>query len=124
LVILVSLLAFGSGCARPDWIEQTLVTADVTGTWRNEGGFLELTLEQQGSKVTGSMFQRISNIRAPVAGTVTGDVFKFEAIRTNTTYTGELTVSGDEMNGYVRSFGGRVNTSMRRVDASAPASQQ
>ena len=25
-------LACGSGCARPDWIEQTLVTVDVTGT--------------------------------------------------------------------------------------------
>ena len=22
-----------SGCAKPDWIEQTLVTVDVTGTW-------------------------------------------------------------------------------------------
>ena len=32
--ILVAALAGGSGCARPDWIEQTLVTVDVTGTWR------------------------------------------------------------------------------------------
>jgi hypothetical protein len=47
-------LAFGCGCARPDWIEQTLVTVDVTRTWRNaEGGLFELKLVQQGSKVTG-----------------------------------------------------------------------
>ena len=31
--ILVAALACVSGCARPDWIEQTLVTVDVTGTW-------------------------------------------------------------------------------------------
>jgi len=30
-VILVAVLAFGSGCAKPDWIQQTLVTVDVTG---------------------------------------------------------------------------------------------
>jgi hypothetical protein len=32
-VILMAILAFGSGCAKPDWIEQTLVTVDVTGRW-------------------------------------------------------------------------------------------
>ena len=37
-VILVAVLAFGSGCAKPDWIEQTLVTVDVTGTWQSTEG--------------------------------------------------------------------------------------
>ncbi len=122
MVVLVSLSAFGSGCARPDWIEQTLVTADVTGAWMGVGGSLELNLNQEGAKVTGSMVQRIPQIRTPIAGTVTGDVFR--AIGTNVVYEGELTVSGDEMNGYVRSSGGRVVTSLRRVNASAPSSQQ
>jgi hypothetical protein len=29
---LLATLALGSGCAKPDWIQQTLVTVDVTGT--------------------------------------------------------------------------------------------
>ncbi len=35
-VILVAMLAFGFGCARPDWIQDTLVTVDVTGVWSGE----------------------------------------------------------------------------------------
>jgi hypothetical protein len=123
LVIVVSLPALGAGRARSDWIEQTLVTADVTGVWRNVGGFLELTLEQEGPKVTGSVFQRVFNVRAPITGTVTGDVFKFQATGTNAVYEGELTVDGDEMKGYTRSSGGRVNTVLRRTEASTPARQ-
>ena len=38
-----------AGCARPDWIEQTLVTVDVTGTWVGSMGtgnvFREVRLE-------------------------------------------------------------------------------
>ena len=33
LILMVSLVV-SVGCAKPDWIEQTLVTVDVTGTWR------------------------------------------------------------------------------------------
>jgi len=32
MVLVAASLALG--CARSDWIQQTLVTADVTGTWR------------------------------------------------------------------------------------------
>ena len=32
-VLIVAALVFGSGCATSDWIERTLVTVDVTGTW-------------------------------------------------------------------------------------------
>ena len=59
--ILVAALACGSGCARPDWIEQTLVTVDVTGTWQGSVvhasgiALYELTLEQQGPKVKGRL---------------------------------------------------------------------
>ncbi len=35
-LIFVAVLAFGSGCAKPDWIQQTLVTVDVTGVWSGE----------------------------------------------------------------------------------------
>ena len=54
LGLVAAMLAIGSGCAKPDWIEQTLVTVDVTGTWRStEGSLVEFVLEQQGSKVKG-----------------------------------------------------------------------
>jgi len=43
-LILVAVLALGSGCAKPDWIDQTLMTVDVTGTWRDSGGTIDLTL--------------------------------------------------------------------------------
>jgi len=69
-VILVAVLALGSGCAKPDWIDQTLMTVDVTGTWRDSGGTIDLTLEQQGSKVTGSMIWRGSFTSA--SGTISG----------------------------------------------------
>jgi len=58
-VILVAVLALGSGCARPDWIEQTLVTVDVIGVWEgsmsiaNTSIEAKLQLEQQGAKVSG-----------------------------------------------------------------------
>ena len=32
--LLAITLAFSVACARPDWIEQTLVTVDVSGEWR------------------------------------------------------------------------------------------
>jgi hypothetical protein len=34
-LILMAVLACGSGCAKSDWIQQTLVTVDVTGTWQS-----------------------------------------------------------------------------------------
>jgi hypothetical protein len=37
-VLIVAALAFSSGCARTDWIERTLVTVDVTGTWFGRAG--------------------------------------------------------------------------------------
>jgi hypothetical protein len=29
-------LAFGSACAKQDWIDRTLVTVDVTGVWEGK----------------------------------------------------------------------------------------
>jgi hypothetical protein len=61
-VLMLAALICGSGCARTDWIERTLVTVDVTGTWNgsipggsNATGDLLLELEQQGSTVKGSI---------------------------------------------------------------------
>jgi hypothetical protein len=50
-LLLAATLAFGSGCARSDWIDRTLVTVDVTGVWDGSwtigprgNGTMELTL--------------------------------------------------------------------------------
>jgi len=64
LVVIAAALVFVSGCAKEDWIDRTLVTVDVTGTWyetiTTTGGAyagtqeLWLDLEQAGSKGKGS----------------------------------------------------------------------
>jgi len=33
LILVAAVLACASGCAKSDWIQRTLVTGDVTGTW-------------------------------------------------------------------------------------------
>src|SRR5262245_24260386 len=107
LGVIAAAFVFMSGCAKEDWIDRTLVTVDVTGTWEgtsSDGLRLLFELEQKGSTVKG--FMRViagSNQNSsmgirpgPVDGTVAGDVFRFMTGRS----IGELTVSEDEMNGY------------------------
>jgi hypothetical protein len=119
-------LVFGVGCAKTDWIDRTLVTVDVTGTWYgySTGGvgretFLEL--KQEGSRVTGSIriFPGGSISKSElVDGNVSGDVFRFR--QTNGSVEGELTVNGDEMDGRVSLDQGSRPLSLRRVDPSSP----
>jgi hypothetical protein len=130
-LLAVVTLAFGSGCAEQDWIDRTLVTVDVTGTWHGalsapSGGVagtfeLWLELEQDGQTVKGSVrmipSQTVGDV-GPIVGTVAGDVFRFRGTRGNT--EGELTVSGDEMNGTVAILYGRRPASFRRSDPSSP----
>jgi hypothetical protein len=126
-----AVLAVASGCAKTDWIDRTLVTVDVTGTWHGAvgtgAGSRELLLEvdQQGPTVTGfarSIMgggQRTSTIQ----GTVTGDVFRLANDRGSV--EGELTVSGDEMTGQMSwPILGNAPVLLRRVDPSSlPASR-
>jgi hypothetical protein len=124
-VLMVAALAFGSGCAKTDWIERTLVTVDVTGTWQGRfpgfGGVGDVLfeLEQQGSTVKG--FMRIGGpgyvgvTSGPIDGTVAGDVFRFK--NTRGSVDGELTVSGDEMNGQASVSGASRAVSLRRVES-------
>jgi len=127
-VLMLAALICDSGCARTDWIERTLVTVDVSGTWDGSvggaggpgSGSLWFELEQQGSTVKGSMQ---SNLWAygvptrPIDGTVTGDVFRFR--QRNGNVQGELTVSGDEMIGQGWFGGNSRPLSLRRVDPSS-----
>jgi hypothetical protein len=113
------------GCVRPDWIEATLVTADVSGTWRGTamattGGIslsVEMMLEQRGARVTGRVGTTpLGRLSGPVEGTVSGDVFRFS--QTGGLLNGEATIDGDEMNGEVRGSphgaAGRWRISLRR----------
>jgi hypothetical protein len=127
-VLIAAALAFGSGCARSDWIDRTLVTVDVTGTWsaRFHGGQnappdILFELEQHGSTVKGfirvpSGFAYSGVSSGPIDGTVAGDMFRFKDPRG--TFDGEVTVSGDEMNGRASIMGNRA-VSLRRVESSA-----
>jgi len=131
-LLVVAVVAVAPGCAQQDWIDRTLVTVDVTGTWLGHtvggsGADFRLELEQQGSTVKG--FLRLGGGSAgqsgrfsdgPIEGTVAGDVFRFKETRGG--FEGELTVSGDEMTGMV-SFWSQRRLSLRRVDPSSlPAS--
>ncbi len=112
-MLIAAALAIGVGCTTPsDWIERTLVTVDVTGTWygaspvRGQGGYpdLWLDLQQEGPKAKGSTRASMGAAQSPalsgpIEGTIAGDVFTFR--QTNGPVTGELTVSGDEMTGEI-----------------------
>ena len=131
MLLVAAALATGSSCARSDWIDRTLVTVNVTGTW--EGLFqaptgpgkntLQLVLEQQGSRVKGALVRPGSDTyycanaaSGPIDGTLAGDVFTFR--QTNGVVVGELTVSGDEMSGDITNGCGHGLVTLRRIDSS------
>ena len=109
-LLISATLLIGSGCAKEDWIDRTLVTEDLTGTWygRTGGAALgnpgeyRLELKQEGATVTAFISElggsgTTGKISGPINGSVTGDLFRFKSTRG--TVTGELTVNGDEMTG-------------------------
>jgi hypothetical protein len=126
-LLMAAALVVGSGCAKQDWIDRTLVTENVTGTWSGSlsgvgtgSRELLLDLEQKGSTVKGSVLvSPAAGMMADVIdGTIAGDAFRFRDSRGR--LEGNLTVSGDEMAGQV-SFQGRTSQiSFRRVDPSSP----
>jgi len=105
----VALLLLVPGCAqKTDWVEGTLVTADVTGVWKGRatsggpsgGGSaeIEMTLTQRGPKVTGD--GRIRAQKFSIEGTVRGDMFSFN--EPGGRLRAEARVNGDEMAGQGR----------------------
>jgi len=125
-LMLVVALAISS-CAKSDWIEQTLVTVDVTGTWVGRGGTLTLKLDQQAAKVTGFMRWAGSpcsgTVPGAVEGTVTGDMFRFKQTSGRICLqASEMTVNGDEMTGHLGVPISVVST-LQRVDTARPTSQ-
>jgi hypothetical protein len=133
-MLLATILVVGSGCAKQDWIDRTLVTVDVTGTWSGTmmtagsggaGGARDVVfeLEQKGSMVKGTM-RVTSRGQAPdtLEGTVAGDVFRFKDPRA--TWEGELTISGEEMAGRVMTGSLSGQLTLRRADPPAPPASQ
>src|SRR5712664_81180 len=125
-----------SGCTmHPDWIDRTLVTVDVTGTWHgwaivsSQAGAnseMWLVLKQEGPRATGSVRATAGNagirpelrhheIKGPIDGTVAGDVLSFRL--TDGSLTGEMRVSEDTMTGQIAgtSPGGGYTITLQRV---------
>jgi hypothetical protein len=128
-LLLTALLALSAGCAQKDWIDRTLVTIDVTGTWQSPAALWELNLMQEGQKVTGAirhgpLESSIGSYSGPLEGTVAGDVFRFSGKAGD--ITGEMQVSGDEMSGTLTvnltANARRVYTLQRVGSPSRPAS--
>ena len=107
---LLATVVTGSGCAKTDWIDRTLVTVDVTGRWTGKwfgasgvggGGDFGMTLQQTGPKATGNVeltgVADSYNWNGLIVGAVKGDVLSFS----NGRMTGEVTVAEDEMSGTV-----------------------
>ncbi len=128
-LLFAAALLTSSSCARPDWIERTLVTVDVTGTWFGlaelSGGTgrasLWLDLQQEGPKVTGSVRLEGGAAR-PIEGSVAGDTFSFHASSGTALVKGELTVSGDDMTGEVLTQGAFL-TRVLRLQRVGPATR-
>jgi hypothetical protein len=107
LGVIAAAFVFASGCAQKDWIDQTLVTVDVTGIWEGDihsatgpgGGGLALTLQQKGAKVVGTSRLPATGGQnnGTVEGTVSGDTLRLHDQRR--AFTGELQVNGDDMTG-------------------------
>jgi len=115
-------LVLGSGCAKQDWIDRTLVTVDVTGVWSGSlrgsqaPRDVRLELKQEGSKVTGTMrllpaFTPDETL-SPIEGNVAGDLFTFHDPRG--ALSGELTVGEDEMTGRAEGLYGQRGITLRR----------
>src|SRR5215831_5652032 len=127
LGVIAAALVFGSGCAKQDWIDRTLVTVSVTGAWSGTmtgasgGAVVLLELQQQGAKVTGviNMPAYGTSFSGRVDGNVAGDVFTFKDDRG--AYSGELTVAGDDMVGQIYGPQGKRGTSLRRGNSAAQA---
>ena len=108
------------GCARGDWISETLTLVDVTGTWEGTVVFRNLVstapgeratrwvLQQKGEKVRGVAQQLDGEPLGTVEGLFNGEVFNWQltgapysprAGQNPSTYRGAATVNGDERSG-------------------------
>ena len=108
------------GCARPDWIQSTLVTVDVSGEWQGNitrpagaygPGLIYLSLRQSGPKVTGT-FSLGVNKDVPLEGKLSGDVLRIQG--RGGAVTAELQVNSDDMSGMGTTAAGPIRIEIHR----------
>ena len=120
---LVGLVLVSSACATSS--PSNVPTVDVTGTWGGTwscpqcpplqgGGAIRMRLDQTGVTVTGNMSWEGGTLRpgGRVEGNVSRDVLVFRAPGID--LTGELSVKGDDMEGWGRSAGFSISMSLHR----------
>jgi hypothetical protein len=133
---LIVLALSSLGCARGDWVSETLTLVDVTGTW--DGSFYFLTtgnverrmrwvLQQNGPKVRGEVQGVDGAPWGSVEGLVNGEVFSWQVTAINVSwanaplrsYIGEGTVNSDELSGRANGLGCPCNLVLHRVGSGA-----
>ena len=113
------LIVLVAGCARGDWIDRTLVTENVTGAWSGGIGsgntyrYVELQLQQDGPRVKGTVKAFPGEGTVAIEGSVAGDVLTLKDARGS--WSGELTVAGDDMSGKVLTSMGARPISLHRA---------
>jgi hypothetical protein len=129
---LIVLALSSLGCARGDWISETLTLVDVTGTWegpfRFQMGSVERTtrwvLQQKGAKVRGEVQRLDGTPLGPVEGLVNGEVFSWTLTGPigpvpGRSFHGEAPVNGDELNGRAHGTGCPCTFVLHRVGSGA-----
>jgi hypothetical protein len=129
--LLIVLALSSLGCARGDWTSETLTLVDVTGTWeglfRHNTGFLDRThrwtLQQKGGKVIGEVLEA-GHREGSIEGLVSGEIFRFKLNRqgrdtSSLSYSGEATVTVDEISGQSAGLGCPCTFVLRRVSTEA-----
>src|SRR5262245_38164493 len=134
---LIVLALSSLGCARGDWISETLTLVDVTGTWEGPFRFnifkVERTtrwvLQQNGAKVMGEVQRPDGTPVGSVEGLVNGEVFSWNVTGTfvspaqgnapHSLYHGEATVNSDEMNGHAAGPNCPCAVVLQRVESGA-----
>jgi hypothetical protein len=135
---LIVLALSSLGCARGDWISETLTLVDVTGTWEGPVRFqmesVERTtrwvLQQKGAKVRGEVQRLDGTSLGSVEGLVNGEAFSWTLIGPfvsmfgggnlpNRSWHGEATVNSDELGGRAAGPGCPCTVLLHRVGSGA-----
>ena len=124
---MATLLTMTAGCARTDWIDRTLVTVDVTGSWvLSPDENLWLELKQEGAKVTGSYrwtgWWANEDRGGPLEGTLNGDALQFKQIM-GASLQAEMVVNGDEMSGRLQTKQSNQLRTFRRINSASQPGQ-
>ena len=141
--LLIVLALSSLGCARGDWISETMTLVDLTGTW--EGSFrfdqggqerqertIRFVLQQKGQKVRGDAQAPDGNRLGTVQGLVNGEVFSWQltgSLRpgrdSSATYHSVVTINNsDALSGRADGAGCPCPFLLRRVNIEAIREKQ